>query len=148
MRRLPTRIALMLVAVAVSSTMVGCSCGRPPADAGGETVTDGGGSSGESGGAPALEVLHPKEGATVKAGEVTVRLKVSNLRLVPGGGARVAGEGHVHYMLDGDLTMKPADSFTFSDVARGQHTLVVELVGNDHQPLDSPVSQRLTFKAE
>lgn len=103
---------------------------------------------GASGGSPALRILAPSPGGTVKAGDVEVKLEVSNLSLVPGGGPRVEGEGHVHWTLDGATAMKPARTYTFTDVSKGEHTVIVELVRNDHTPLEPPVRQQVRFTAE
>jgi hypothetical protein len=70
-----------------------------------------------------------------------------------------AGEGHLHYYLDIDAptvqgqpaipasgiwTHEVSTNYTFKDVAPGAHTISVELVNNDHTPLNPPVVQKIT----
>lgn len=149
--------AMALVVVLLAGlTVVGCA--SPPAVDGPSSAGEHGYSGenegsadpgpGASGGAPTMRIVAPRPGSGVKAGSVTAEIEVANHKLVPGGGPRVAGEGHVHWTLDGATAMKPSTSYTFEDVAKGEHTLVVELVHNDHTPLDPPVRQRVRFVAE
>lgn len=102
---------------------------------------------GASGGSPTLEILKPKDGAIVKAGSVEVGIAVSNLKLVPFGGPRRKGQGHVHYRLDGVQAVSPSSFYVFEGVSRGSHTLEVELVQNDHSPLEPPVRQQVGLTA-
>jgi plastocyanin len=75
------------------------------------------------------------------------------------GQANAPREGHLHYFLDADAPTIPgqpavsapgtyaatvADSYIWQSVAPGAHTLSVELVNNDHTPLDPPVVLKIT----
>jgi hypothetical protein len=63
------------------------------------------------------------------------------------------GQGHVHLWLDTEAADPKAayklisgDPVTFKDVAPGDHTLTILLVGNNHKPLATDGKQVITFK--
>lgn len=62
-----------------------------------------------------------------------------------------AGEGHVHLWLDSELTAQAAvksfkgEPIEFKNLAPGEHTLTVQLVGNDHKPVQPEVKQTIKF---
>ncbi len=73
--------------------------------------------------------------------------------------ASAAGEGHIHYYMDVDPPTTPgqpavttedtyaatADIYhTWADVSPGLHTFGVQLVNNDHTPLNDPVAAEVT----
>jgi len=108
--------------------------------------------------------MSPQNGADVSAKSVTVTISVTNFNIVDKQGqAAVAGEGHVHYYLDvqppttpGQPAVPPsgsiwatvaATSYTFTNLALGQHTIYVELVNNDHTPLVPPVTASVQINA-
>jgi plastocyanin len=112
--------------------------------------------------APSIEITSPVNGSTIPVGNVTVSIQVSNFKLVDKlGQANVSGEGHIHYFLDypapteqGKAAIPPAGtkwaatpaaSYTFDNVGPGSHTIYVELVNNDHTPLNPPVVESVTF---
>lgn len=80
------------------------------------------------------------------------------------GQAPADGEGHIHYYLDVDelptTPGKPAvseegtyhaeatTSYTWPDVEPGEHTFAVQLVNNDHTPLEPPVTAETTITVE
>lgn len=144
------------VVLAATLGLVGCqgSGGAPatePRDAGsgGRTYGDYGAGGGASGSDPTVAILEPAQNGVVKAGRVTVRVRVSNLVLVRPNGPPQAGQGHVHYTLDrGYPAMVPAETYEFTGVRKGPHTVTVELVGNDHSPLEPAVRQTVRFTAE
>jgi len=81
---------------------------------------------------PAVAVTSPAPGSELTGGEITVAFAVTGIAL--------AGD-HVHLTLDGGApAMVPlgAGSFTFSGVAPGPHSVLVEVVGGDHQPYSHP----------
>ncbi len=112
--------------------------------------------------APSLTITSPQAGATVPAGSVTVTVQVSNFSLVNKlGQSNVAGEGHIHYYLDveppttqgqpavtapGTYAASANTSYTWPNVARGNHTLSAQLVNNNHAPLSTPVVARVTIQ--
>ncbi|WP_248926078.1 stalk domain-containing protein [Paenibacillus hamazuiensis] len=63
-----------------------------------------------------------------------------------------AGEGHIHLWLDTDkLDPQTAvkafknEPVVFKDLKPGEHTLTVQLVGNDHKPLQPDIKQVIKF---
>jgi hypothetical protein len=144
------------IVLAAMLALAGCggSAGAPATDSrdagtGGRDYGDYGAGGGASGSDPTVEILEPAMGAVVKAGRVTIRVEVSNHVLVKAGGPTRAGEGHVHYTLDGGYpAMVPAQTYEFTGVRKGPHAVTVELVGNDHSSLEPAVRQTVRFTAE
>ena len=114
---------------------------------------------------PAVTIVQPKNGSSQSAGDVTVTVVVSNFNLADKlGQANVAGEGHLHYFLDvaapttpGKPAIPPAGStwaatadttHTFTNVTPGTHTISVELVNNDHTPLNPPVVSTISVTTD
>jgi LPXTG-motif cell wall-anchored protein len=80
------------------------------------------------------KITAPAEGATVTGTEVTVTVDPGQVKVVKPG-TPVAGEGHWHYLVDGQEVGKgPVNSFTFKNLTPGKHVLRVELHQNDHSP--------------
>ena len=113
-------------------------------------------------GTPTLTILQPQSGSTVTSPNVSVSIQVSNFNIVDKQGQpAVSGEGHVHYYLDYDAPTtqgKPAvppngtiwqtiasTTYTFHNVTTGTHFVSVELVNNDHTPLNPPVTAKVSF---
>jgi hypothetical protein len=144
------------IVLAATLSLAGCGgSGGSPADesrdagSGGRTYGDYGAGGGASGSDPTVAILEPAMNGVVKANKVNVRIKVSNLVLVRPGGPPQAGQGHVHYTLDRGLpAMVPAETYQFTGVRKGPHSVTVELVGNDHSPLEPAVRQTVGFTAE
>jgi len=104
---------------------------------------------------PELAITSPTDNAVINGSSVTVTVQVMNFNLVDKlGQANVAGEGHIHYFLDavppteqgqpaitspGTYVPTTNTTYTWQNVAIGEHTLGVELVNNDHTPLNPPV---------
>ncbi len=105
-------------------------------------------------GAPSIKITSPGENATVPAGNVTISAHVDDFGLVNSlGAANVNGKGHIHYFMDVAVPTTPgkpaitasgtyvptADtSYTWTNVKPGKHIFAVELVNNDHTPLNPP----------
>ena len=112
-------------------------------------------------GPPNLVIATPRDGETLAAGDITVTIQATNFNIVDKQGqTNVAREGHVHYYLDVDAPTTPgqpaippsgvwahvaASSYTFANVAPGTHTISVELVNNDHTPLEPAVVKKITI---
>ena len=94
---------------------------------------------------------------------VQVTVTVKNFKLINDlGGNYVNGEGHIHYFLDvqpptaqGQPAIPPKGSvwaatpdktYTFDNVKPGRHTVYVELVNNNHTPLNPPEIAKITVK--
>src|SRR3990172_1820736 len=109
--------------------------------------------------APTVTITQPS-GMQFAPGNVKVSVQVANFRIVNKlGQANVAGEGHVHYFIDVDAPTTPGKpavtapgtyaastdtSYTWPGVGVGTHKLSVELMNNDHTPLDPPVVATVT----
>ncbi|MBI3930705.1 MAG: hypothetical protein HY325_01635, partial [Chloroflexi bacterium] len=109
---------------------------------------------------PTVTINSPQDGVELPAGDVTVSISVSNFNIVPKlGQSSAAGEGHIHYYLDaeppvtpgqpavsapGTYAATPATSHTWENVKAGAHTFSVQLVNNNHTPLEPPVVAQVT----
>lgn len=115
--------------------------------------------------APSVAIVEPADGATVAAGGVTVAVQVSNFEVDDRLNAPATpGEGHVHFYIDvADLPTAPGQpafsaqgtyhasattTYTWPDVTPGEHTFAVQLVNNDHTPLDPPVVAEVTVTVQ
>lgn len=65
-----------------------------------------------------------------------------------------AGEGHIHLWLDTDKLEEQTavkafknEPVVFKDLKPGEHTLTVQLVGNDHKPVQPEVKQVIKFNS-
>jgi hypothetical protein len=108
-----------------------------------------------------VEISNPADGTVVDGPDVLVAVTVRAFSLVDKLGDKAKkGEGHVHYYLDADpiptTAGKPAittddktyhatlaTNHTWKDVEPGKHTLGVQLVNNDHTPLEPPVTHQI-----
>jgi plastocyanin len=115
-------------------------------------------------GPASLVILSPKDGAVVPPGDIKVDIQVSNFNIVDKQGqANVSHEGHVHYYLDVEAPTAPgqpaipssgvwahvaATTYTFGNVAAGTHTISVELINNDHTPLEPPVVAKININVQ
>ena len=101
--------------------------------------------------APNLTIVSPK--ANAQDSEFAMVVSVINFDLKPVGTApgKVAGQGHIHYLVDGKNAdgeyATPAKNFTFRNLTPGEHTLRAELHNNDHTPLSPPVFAEVKVKA-
>jgi ABC-type Fe3+-hydroxamate transport system substrate-binding protein len=117
-------------------------------------------------GGPAISIVAPEDGATLEAGDVVVNVSIESFELVDKlGQDPVQGEGHVHYYFDVDeipttpgRPAVPTDpdayyavattEYPWSSVDAGRHTFAVQLVNNDHTPLEPPVTDEVTVTVE
>ena len=113
---------------------------------------------------PTIKITLPAEGAMLPPGDLTVHVQVSNFELVDKlGETPVKGQGHIHYFLDttpptiqgqpaipkgGTFAPSTELSHTFTDVGPGQHVLAVELVQNNHTPLNPAVVDSITVTVQ
>jgi len=97
-----------------------------------------------------LDVLTPSDGQTIYGNKVPILFNIENFEIVDYelNSTPTAGQGHIHVWLDDEepspvsATKVVEDTFTFSDVPFGEHTLMTELVGNTHKSLVPP--QKIT----
>ena len=103
---------------------------------------------------PSLKILTPGPAQTIYGNTVPVLLSVENFKLVDYQSNTVpqVGQGHIHLWLDDDKLAKESavkistDNYAFTGVAPGDHTLVAELVNNNHTSLTQPVTTTVKFK--
>jgi len=78
----------------------------------------------------------------VSTAGTTATLSISDLN-----NFAVGTDGHWHYSVDGGDTVMVYDTndVTISGLSTGDHTITAWLVDNDHNPLDPPVEETLTF---
>ncbi len=119
---------------------------------------------GAEGAFPQIAISSPEDGSTVNSTNVTVTVQVNNFNLTDKlGEANVAGEGHIHYFKDveapttqgepaiteaGTYVPTPNTSYTWMDLTPGMHMFSVELVNNDHTPLNPPVTDKVNVTVE
>ena len=112
------------------------------------------------------EITSLEAGATLEAGDIEVSVDVANFEVVDKLGQElVAGEGHIHYYIDvAEIPTTPGQpavtkddttyhvdattSYTWQGVRPGEHTFGVQLVNNDHTPLEPPVTDEITVTVE
>jgi plastocyanin len=111
-------------------------------------------------GPPGMVILSPRDNAIVQGSDVNISVQASNFNLVDKLGQTVVQrEGHLHYFMDVEAPTAPGqpavtaagtyaatatDSYTWKNVAAGTHTFSVELINNDHTPLNPPVVSKIT----
>lgn len=113
---------------------------------------------------PTLKITSPANGATLPAGDITIKTAVQNFNIVDKQGqSNVTGEGHLHFYMDVNPLPStagqpaiPADpnavwahvsdtTYTFKNVPPGQHTFSVQLANNDHTPVYPIVTDMVTI---
>jgi outer membrane protein assembly factor BamB len=108
---------------------------------------------------PGVAIASPVAGSALPVGDITVSAIVTNFNIMDKQGqAAISGEGHLHFYLDVDAPTTQgqpaipsggiwahvaASSYTFTNVPAGTHTISVELVNNDHTPLNPAVVQKI-----
>lgn len=130
------RSRIARVAAALAATLLLGACG-------------GGGSGGPPSPTPSprpsspakLEILSPKNGATVRGPTVHVRVRLTGARIVPATTTHITPtQGHLHVYLDGKIvSMNFSTNATIPNVSPGQHLLKVEFVASDHLPFEPRV---------
>lgn len=102
---------------------------------------------------PTLEILTPSEDQTIYGQKVPILFNVENFEIVDfnQNTTPALDQGHIHVWLDDEeltpvsATKVVEDTFTFSDVPFGEHTLMAELVGNTHESLTPPQKMTINF---
>ena len=98
---------------------------------------------------PSVTIVSPKEGEIIQDTEVTIEVEVSNFILKNARGAKISGEGSIHYTLDSRFSFDTdKKQNTFVRVSAGQHFLGVELVYNDGSSLSPRTIDFVNFITE
>jgi len=97
---------------------------------------------------PTLKATLVDAAKKAEAKSATVQVTVGGIQLIDPDkthGHAKKGQGHLHYQLDnGPVIATTATKLSFHGLASGQHTLVVMLAGNTHDPLGP--KEVLTFQ--
>lgn len=104
--------------------------------------------------APQLQIVTPSEGQTIYGNRVPILFAIQNFTIVekPATSTVANNQGYVLIWLDDknptadSATKVTTDSFTYSDVAYGDHTLKAQLVTTDNKPLKPPQEVTVNFK--
>jgi hypothetical protein len=102
---------------------------------------------------PTLEIAAPIANQTMYGAKVPILFNVTNFELIEDsqGTKPKIGQGHILLWLDDQnptidsATKVAADTFTYSDVTYGNHTLVAELVTSDNKSLTPPQKITVNF---
>lgn len=106
---------------------------------------------------PLLKIDGPTDGQVIESFVVDLNFTLKNFTLkdfnqLP---KNNPNQGHLHLWLDQDSPSKDnaimyykTSPYTFADVAAGKHTLIVELVGNDHTSFDPQIIQTIKFETK
>lgn len=144
----PLRTAV--IAIVLTTAMMACSSGTNPVPRATGTPKRG----------PTLRIVEPADGAIAGA-SITVRVVVGGFKVVNKlNQPAVPGQGHIHFYLDrseipttkgqpsvtakGTYHAGSQTSHTWTGLKPGPHSLAVQLVNNDHTPLDPPVVAAVT----
>ncbi|OGD83282.1 hypothetical protein A2165_03790 [Candidatus Curtissbacteria bacterium RBG_13_40_7] len=104
--------------------------------------------------APTLIIESPKNGEVLNKDETLVKFRVENFKItdVRRNPPPQEGQGHLHLWIDQEnptaqnaiehITSQP---YLMTGIQPQEHTLVVELVGNDHSSLNPPVKKEVKF---
>jgi len=108
---------------------------------------------------PTVTINSPPDGAELSADDVTVSISISDFNIVQKLGASpVSGEGHIHYYRDAEPPTTPGQpavteqgtyaattetSHTWENMEPGTHTFSVQLVNNNHTPLEPPIIDKV-----
>lgn len=104
--------------------------------------------------APTVSVIGPKEGEVITGDKVTVITAVTDFILSDFRTQNnvAAGEGHIHIWLDTDVTNPKiaykqvnGERVVFDNVKPGEHTLTLQLVGANHNPIQPAVKEVVHF---
>jgi hypothetical protein len=113
--------------------------------------------------AATVTIVAPANGATDTGPNVTVRLSVTNVPIVPAGDM-TPGTGHHHLYLDADVSPmgvpvptvpgsivhmgNAASEYTFENVPAGQHRLIAVVADGVHVPLNPAVVDTIMFTVQ
>lgn len=96
------------------------------------------------GGNPAISISSPANNATIYGTSATIVYAVSNFVVGnPGTGI----DGHIHYYLDGGAVVMVYNTnpIALSGLTSGNHTVILQLVDNNHNPLSPNVADTVNF---
>ncbi len=111
---------------------------------------------------PSVKITSPENAATSGIGSITIVIKVNDFKLTSDfEKENVSGQGHVIYYMDvepptspdqpaktspGTFSASSSTSYVWKNVGSGEHRFSVQLVNNDHTPLNPPVTASVSIK--
>lgn len=99
---------------------------------------------------PSISIKTPANNSQLSTLGVRVAVSVSGFILDQAdyGGTNVAGQGHIHYYVDGALAVATVSTFfDIPSLTAGNHTIRAELRNNDHSALSPAVFAEIKVKA-
>lgn len=141
-------------------TLAACAGEAPDAASGDEIGAEGQLAADAAAEVPSVRITSPLDGDTLDAGAVTVTLEAAGIEIVPVAEGRME-TAHHHIYLDEDL--RPADepvpaipgaivhlgdgssSYTFEEVAPGEHRLITVMANLVHVPIAPQVTDTVVF---
>lgn len=151
----------LVIGTALVLSLAACGSSEPKGAGPGATTPPATTTATGTGTGPSVSIVKPAQGSTVAAGAVTVEAYVTGFSVVDKlGQAPVPGEGHVHFYLDqtplpttpgqpaitsqGTYHATATLTYAWPDVKAGSHIFSVQLVNNNHTPLQPPVTATVT----
>lgn len=91
---------------------------------------------------PTVTITSPMEDDVIPSSDVTVEFVTQNFVI----GTAGTGDGHLHYFVDGAMTMYyTSDPIELTGLAAGDHTVILQLVDDAHVALDPNVADTVNF---
>ena len=92
---------------------------------------------------PSVEINNPSNSTVTSFNSITVQYLVNHFRV---GTPDPLVNGHIHYFLDGVMTMQyDTSAIELINLSNGSYTFIIELVDNNHQSFNPPISDTLFF---
>jgi hypothetical protein len=111
---------------------------------------------------PAVQITSPENSATQDMGSITIVTKVDDFKITSNSGqANISGQGHIHFYMDVEPPTAPDQpavtapgtyiegsntSCVWKNVGAGTHKFSVQLVNNDHTPLNPPATSFVSLR--
>ncbi|MBI2654593.1 Ig-like domain-containing protein [Candidatus Woesearchaeota archaeon] len=92
---------------------------------------------------PKIDIIIPKDGEVFKHGNITVKLNISNFKLVLPDRYPQKGQGHVQVWFDGMEFRDSKTEFFFENESNGTHTIKAELMLSNNTVL--PYSKTISI---
>ena len=91
---------------------------------------------------PSVVINNPLDGASfTTTNSVDVNFDITDFIVGTG-----SGDGHIHYYVNGSMTMKyDTLDISLTNLANGNHVVVIQLVDNAHQPFTSNIADTVSF---
>jgi len=117
---------------------------------------------------PAIKIMSPADGATVKGPKVKVEVAVENWTLMPAGSPAADATGHLHFFIDTPASAVPVGqaipptdtnpafihagkdplSSRELELSPGKHTITVVMGNTGHIALSNPPPKSITITVE